>query len=805
MRIAVAILACSIACHVAAAAKPPSRESLHEVAAFVENYCLDCHYADEPAADLNLETFDIAAPRDPKQWDTTRWEKMVKRMRARQMPPAEAIRPEEAQYDQVIRAMEQALDHAAAVHPQPGRTDSIRRLNRTEYANAIRDLLALKIDAAALLPADQEAHGFDNVTLGGLTPTLLNRYLSAAERIAREAVGGRQRTPGGASYRVAADQTQQHHVSGLPLGTRGGLLVDHHFAQTGEYEVSIHLARDRDEHVEGLMHGTHAIDVLIDRHLVKRLTVSAVKQKENGQGYNKVDHTLIDKHLKTRLRVTAGSHQVGVTFPRKGSSLIEIKRQPFEAAFNRHRHPRPEPAIFEISITGPFDPTGPGETPSRRRVFARFPANETDHIDIQACAEESLRRLLPIAYRRPVTDADLAVPMEFFQRGRQAGGVGQTGYEAGMQLALTSVLINPHFLLRIETDPHDAQPGQSHPVSDVELASRLSFFLWSSLPDEQLLSLAEAGRLHERAVLVEQTGRMLADERSRSLSTNFAAQWLHLRNLDSLRPDMRRFTDFDDNLRQAMREETQQLFASMVRDDRSVLDLISTDTTYLNERLATHYGVAGVRGSQFRPVKMAAGEHRGGLLRHASILAVTSYATRTAPTIRGAWVLENLLGTPPPPPPPNVENLAEQPVTAILTTRERLAQHRENPTCASCHDLIDPIGLALENFDAVGRWRDLEGEATVDSSGLMPDGSRVAGIDELEASILARPQVFATAMTEKLLTFALGRGTEPTDGPAVRQAVRRAADNQYKFSSLIEGIVLSDPFRSRAAETNSSE
>lgn len=786
----------TIAAVLCGAAMGSAEQSTSVLGEFVGNYCLDCHNAADVKGGLDLESFDPDAAARPGEWDTAGWEKMLLRLSTRQMPPADYLTPDEAEYEAVIAAMEQALDAAADRHPQPGRTDSVRRLNRTEYAYAIRDLLGLNIDAEELLPPDQESAGFDNVTLGDLTPTLLSRYLSAAESIAREAVGGRQRTPGGFTLRLPADRTQQAHEAGLPLGTRGGVVFDHHFAQAGEYEIQLRLARDRDEHVEGL-HRPHDIDLLVDGELLHRFTVRPV-ERARGQSLEFIDQSLVDKHLRFRFPVSAGDHRVGVTFPRQGASLSENKRQPFDAAFNRHRHPRPEPALYEVSIAGPFHPTGPGDTESRQRSLGEPPH---DPSETEQAAERALRRLLRLAYRRATSADDLAAPMEFFRRGLQAGGLGQSGYEAGMQLALTSILVNPHFLLRVESDPPGVEPGEVYPVSDSEIASRLSFFLWSSLPDEELLALAERGTLHEPQQLRRQVRRMLADERSQSLVTNFAAQWLHLRNLDSLRPDMRSFPDFDDNLRTAMRQETELLFSSVVGDDRSVVDLISTDTTFLNERLAVHYGIPGVLGSHFRAVRAPSDSHRGGLLRQASILAVTSYTTRTSPTIRGSWVLENLIGTPPPPPPPNVESLKERPASVTLTMRERLAHHRANPSCAVCHDVIDPIGFALENFDAVGRWRQLEGEQPVDSTGRLPDGREVDGVEELEQGLVARPKVFVRALTEKLLTFALGRGVEPSDGPAVRQIVHQAAEKDYCFSSLIEGIVLSDPFLLREAAT----
>ena len=516
---------------------------------------------------------------------------------------------------------------------------------------------------------------------------------------------------------------------------------------------------------------------------------SKVTPPKGGEGYQR-DDTLVDAHLKKRFRVAAGPRQVGVTFPRKSSSLLEIKRQPFDTSFNRHRHPRLAPALFQVSIVGPFDPQGPGETPSRQRIFTSRP---TGNDDATACADLILRRLVRLAYRRPVTDDDLAVPMRFFRERFVADG-----FEAGIEAAIAAALVNPHFLFRAEKDPKGLASKTAYKISDIELASRLSFFLWSSIPDEQLLTRAEAANLHEPAVLRTQIQRMLKDDRSQSLVSNFAAQWLYQRNLDSFRPDMRLFPDFDDNLRISLRRETELLFESVLREDRSVLDLIRTDTTFLNERLAKHYGIPYVFGSQFRPVKLETASHRGGLLRHGSILSVTSYATRTSPTIRGNWILENILGTPPPP--PNVPSLKEKTESPDLTIRERLAEHRSNAACASCHNLMDPIGFSLEDFDAVGRWRLFDQGQPINSSGALPDGIRVSSLAELEAGILQRPEMFVGTLTEKLLTFALGRGVEYADAPAVRKIVRDAANNDYRFSSLIIGIASSTPFQMRVTE-----
>lgn len=765
------------------------RRSATAITSFVRKYCLDCHGADEPAAELDLQHFDAAAVSEAEPWDSENWEKIVKRLQSRQMPPIAADRPSEAEYNQTLQTMESILDDSADRFPRPGRTEAVRRLNRTEYRNAIRDLLAVDVDVHSLLPPDPSGHGFDNVTVGELPPILLSRYISAAEQISRLAVGSQQKTPGGVTIRLPADRSQESHVEGLPLGTRGGTLLTHRFPVSGEYEIQLRLMRDRDENIEGLLE-EHQIDVLIDRQPMHRFTVSPPKSSK-AKGWQK-DDTLIDANLKKRFRVSAGPHQVGVTFPRKFSSLSEIRRQPFETNFNRHRHPRLTPALFEVSIVGPFESDGPGDTPSRRKVFGTLPPQPTD---AKNAAEQILRRLIPIAYRRPVTDTDLVVPLRFFTE-----RFATDGFEVGVEAALTAVLVNPHFLFRAEVAPPEQKPGTAYRVSDVELASRLSFFIWSSLPDKELLTLAAAERLREPEVLRTQVERMLQNPRSESLVTNFAAQWLYLRNLDSFRPDRRLFPNFDDNLRHALRKETELLFESVLRNDRSVMDLIQTDTTFLNERLAKHYGIPRVTGSHFRPVRLAENTHRGGLLRHGSILSVTSYATRTSPTIRGNWILENILGTPAAPPPPNIPTLKDKTATANVSIRQRLAEHRANPACASCHDLMDPVGFALENFDAVGRWRVFDREQEIDSSGAMPDGKKISGLAGLEQGIMQRPEMFVGTLTEKLLTFALGRGIESDDAPAIRGIVRHAAENDHRFSAIIMGIASSRPFQMRTAE-----
>jgi hypothetical protein len=543
------------------------------------------------------------------------------------------------------------------------------------------------------------------------------------------------------------------------------MLIHYQFAQDADYEFQIRLARDRNEHVEGLREA-HQLELLLDGEPVKSFTVQPAKAE---------NHEAVDQHLKVRVPVTAGPHKVGVTFVKNPSELLDTRRQPYNAHFNMHRHPRIGPAIYQVSINGPYDAKGPGDTPSRKRIFGDKSK--------KAKPEQILSVLIRRAYRRPVTKEDLIKPMELFRTEKDP--------EMGMQNALSAILVSPHFLFRVEQDRTEKSVYR---ISDIELASRLSFFLWSSVPDDELLDVAERGELSKPEILERQARRMLADSRSAALVNNFAGQWLHLRNLESFTPDLRLFPDFDDNLRQAFREETELFVEDLLRKDGSVLDLLRADYTFLNERLAKHYGVPYVYGSRFR--RVSTGE-RGGLLRHGSVLAVTSYATRTSPVLRGKWVLANLLGTPPPPPLPDVPALRDNTVAANLSVRERLAEHRANPTCATCHDMIDPVGFALENFDAVGRWRTTEEGKPVDSTGGLPDGRKFASVSGLEEGLLNRPEIFVGTLTEKLMTFALGRGVEHYDGPAIRKIVREAQGADYRFSSIIVGITQSTPFTMR--------
>ena len=747
----------------------------------IGEYCLDCHDQDDSKGDLDLELLldgDMGSHRES-------WEKVYRKLLTRQMPPGkEKNRPTEAEFVEIVRHLGGALDELAASQPNPGRTETFRRLNRSEYQNAVRDLLDLQIDAARLLPLDESSHGFDNVTVGTLSPVLLDRYITAARKISRIAVGGARPEPDGDTIRIAPDLTQEDRVEGLPFGTRGGAVLPYTFPRKGEYEIAIRLARDRNDQVEGLRE-KHTVLVLLDREEVKSFTV---KPPGKGKG-----HEQVDAHLTFRATVDAGPRQLGVAFLKNPFSVLETKRQPYQAHFNYHRHPRIGPALFQVSITGPYVSTEPGNSPSRRRIFADYPEVPGD--DEEARARTILSKLLRRAWRRVVFDEDVERLMPLFRQGQK-----ETGFEAGIEAALSGILVSREFLFRVERQPENAVPGTPYPVGDTDLASRLSFFLWSSIPDDELLAHVERGDLRTPGVLEAQTRRMLADPRSEALVKNFAGQWLHLRNLESASPDGRLFPGFDDNLRQAFRIETELLFEETLREDTGILNLIKPDHTYLNERLAKHYGIPHVYGSHFRRVNLSPDSPRGGILRHGSILTVTSYATRTSPVIRGKWILENIIGTPPAPPAPDVPALDTNTVAATLPIRERLAAHRENPACAGCHEFIDPPGFALENFDAVGRWRTLDGERPVDATGGLPDGSVFNGPDGLEEGLVRRPRIFATALTEKLLTYALGRGVEHYDAAAVRKIVRRAESEGFRFSSIITGIADSVPFTHRMSQ-----
>jgi mono/diheme cytochrome c family protein len=778
----------------AAPAQVPSVSAAAPQRAQLDRYCISCHNEKLKTGGLALDSNSIDI--EHVDLNSVAWEKTVRKLRVRAMPPAGPgrPRPDEAGYESLIAYLESSLDRAAAQKPNPGRTDTFHRLNRTEYQNAVRDVLALDIDAKALLPTDDSSHGFDNVNVGGLSPTLLDRYLSAAQKISRLAVGSPVRSPGENTVVLPVDLTQNEQLDGLPFGTRGGTAFRHTFPLTGEYAFEVRLARNRDEILMGLTEAQQ-MELSLDGQQLKMFPITPPRQPARGQGAAQAapsDEAPADAGLKVRVPVTAGPHTVAVTFIKGPSVLSQAEKQPFKADIDPNNRDRA--AVFSISVAGPYGAAVAGDTPSRQRIFTCHPAKPSEEAE---CAKTILSTLGRRAYRRPVTDADIKELLTFYKEGRAGGG----SFEAGIENGLHALLASPQFLFRIERDPAVA-PGKVYRISDIDLASRMSFFLWSSVPDEELLDVASRGTLKDPAVLEQQVRRMLADSRSEALVSSFAEQWLYLRNLAAFNPDPRLFPDFDDNLREAFRRETELFFESIKNEDRSMLDLLQANYTFLNERLAKHYGIPNVYGSHFRRVMLPADSPRGGLLGQASILSVTSYANRTSPVQRGKWVLENILGMPPPPPPPNVPPLKDNGIGGkVLSMRERMVEHRANPVCASCHQLMDPIGLSTENFDAVGHWRDrTENGAAVDASGGLPDGRSFQGMAGLKSALLTRPELFVSTSTEKLLTYALGRGLESYDGPAIRQIVRDARAQDYKFSSVVLGIVKSVPFTSRKSE-----
>jgi hypothetical protein len=761
------------------AANTSSSAQVSAQRAFINQYCVGCHNSRVRTAELALDAIDVDNPSQSPEV----WEKVVRRIRARAMPPAGRSRPDEAAYDGLLSYLETSLDRAAAARPNPGRTDTFRRLNRTEYQNAIRDLLALDVDAAALLPADDSSYGFDNVGVGNLSPTLMERYLSASQKISRLAIGSPVRSPGGETILLPPDLTQDAHFEGLPFGTRGGTAFEYNFPLDGDYEVQLLLTRDRNEDIEGLDE-PHELEITLDG---ARVEVFTLKPSPRGKAQD------ADAGLKTRFPVKAGPHVLGAAFLQRPSVLLETERQPYAASFDFFFHSRTQPALYSVSITGPFNPAGAGDTPSRQRIFVCRPQAESDET---GCARNILSGLMRRAYRRPVTSEDLQVLMGFYEEGRKSAG-----FEAGIEMALRAILASPEFLFRIEQDPPGLPSGSPYRISSLELASRLSLFVWSSIPDDELLKLAIEGTLQEPAVLEKQVIRMLADPRADALAAHFAGQWLQLRRLAGVTPDPRTFPDFDDNLRQAFRQETELFFGSIAKEDRSVLELLTANYTFVNERLARHYGIPNVYGSHFRRVTFPSGSVRGGLFGQGSVLTVSSYATRTSPVLRGKWLLENVLGTPPPPPPPNVPPLKEsEPGDKVLSMRERMVQHRVNLVCASCHQLMDPAGLSMENFDAIGRWRTRDdGGNPIDASGGLPDGSSFEGVSGLRSALLKRPELFVNTFTEKLLTYALGRGLEYYDEAAIRRIIKESRAQDYRFSSIILGVVQSMPFQMRVS------
>ena len=748
--------------------------------AVVDRYCLTCHNARTKASDLALDTAELANPAANGEV----WEEAVRKLNARTMPPLGMPRPDEATYNALTTWLETELDRAAASKPNPGRP-LIRRLNRSEYANAVRDLLTLEVDISALLPPDDSAYGFDNnAELLGMSPALLERYLVAADRVSALAVGAAV-APGSDTYRIRQDRSQDQHIEGLPLGTVGGLAVNHTFPLDAEYQFSLALYRTNLEAIRGLEH-PHQIEITVDGERVFLATVGGDTEKgATGSITDRSD--AIDARLQVRVPVTAGTHAVGATFVRKIGAGTQRLR-PFLRSSAGTYDSTGRPHIETLTIAGPFNPTGPGDTPSRQRIFSCRPSSVSQE---EACATRIISTLARHAYRRPVTKADTARLLTFYRAGRAKGT-----FDTGIQMALRRLLASPTFVFRVEEDSA-GKPGTLQHVSDIELASRLSFFLWSSIPDDTLLDIAGRGQLRNPAVLEREVRRMIADPRADSFVRNFTGQWLHTRNLRTVQPNHDEFPDFDDTLRDAFQRETELFFDSIMRGDRNVLDLLTADYTFVNERLAKHYGIPYVYGSHFRRV-MLTDDARRGLLGKGGLLMVTSRADRTAPVLRGKWILENVLGTPPPPPLPNVPPLEASAAEAPRTLRERMERHRASPTCAGCHKVMDPLGFALENFDATGAWRTREAGVQLDASGQLADGTKVDGVVALRQALLARSDVFVRTLTEKLMTYALGRGLQHFDMPVVRGIVRRAEGQDYRFSGIIMGIVTSPPFQMRA-------
>lgn len=761
--------------------------------ALVKRYCLSCHSERLRTAGLSLESADTA--RIPAQ--AAVWEKVLLKLRSASMPPAGSPRPDAAAYHATAEWLEGELDRAAAQAPNPGQLPAVHRLNRTEYRNAVRDLLALEhlpkeLAVDALLPVDDVSYGFDNMADAlGTSPTLLERYLLAAQKMAALAVGDTTSPVIVDRYRVPLALPQDDRFEDQPFGLRGGFAVRRFFPLDGEYTIAAALAAGR-------VTEPHDLEVAVDGQRVRLFTIAENGRAPGGPpppgGLLAALTPPRTAPMQLRLPVKAGAHDVTVSFLKKSSAVSEDVLRPFTRS-GQGGSPA-QPLLESVTISGPFNVTGPGDTPSRRRIFTCRPGTGLTEA---VCADRILTTLARRAYRRPASAADLRVLTAFYRDGRAEGG-----FERGIQRAIERLLVSPSFLFRIERAPAGTAP-EVWRVSDLELASRLSFFIWSSIPDDELLDLASRRRLSDPATLERQVRRMLADPRAAALGDNFAAQWLSLRSLDDATPDPRLFPDFDEGLRKAMRRETELFFASVVLENRSVLDLLTAGDTFVNERLARHYGLPAVYGDGFRRVTRA-DAMRPGILGHASILTVTSYAHRTSPVLRGKWVMENVLGTPPPPPPPNVPTLVEtnKATGKALSMREAMALHRANPMCASCHGRMDPLGFAFENFDAVGRWRTTSADAPVDASGVLPDGTKFDGARGLLDAIMKRPEQFATTFTERLLTYALGRGLEHYDAPAVRAIVRQATADRYRMATLVAGIVKSVPFQMRARGAGAS-
>jgi Protein of unknown function (DUF1592)/Protein of unknown function (DUF1588)/Protein of unknown function (DUF1585)/Protein of unknown function (DUF1587)/Protein of unknown function (DUF1595)/Planctomycete cytochrome C len=740
------------------------------VTATLQKYCVTCHSDRLKTGGLVIDPASVAQPAKNAEL----WENVLQKLKTRAMPPPRLPRPDEATYNRTVSYLETSLDSAASSHPQPGDLPYLHRLTRTEYQNAVRDLLGVdnlpkEMDYATLLPADNSSSEFDNIAdLLFLSPVIMQRYLNAARKISRLAVGDPNMAVMVNIHRLPVQMPQDARLEDLPVGTRGGLAVHSYFPLDADYAFKIDMA--------GFVRQPQQIEITVDGERREMATVGDAGQR----GPKPL--------LEFRLPVKAGPRLIGVTFLLRTEAFDEATVRP------RTRGRGTLPAIGAVTISGPFNPSGPGDTPSRRKIFVCQPSSPAEEMP---CAKQILSTLAARAYRRPVSDIDLHDLLPFYEKAR-----GQADFERGIEEAVERLLVSPQFLYRVERDPASIAPATPYRISDLELASRLSFFIWSSLPDDELRNLAAAGKLREPGVLEQQVKRMLTDPRADSLVTNFAEQWLFLRDLKTKDPDLYLFRDFDETLRDAMVEETRLFVTSVLRENRGVLDLLTANYTFVNERLAEHYGIANIQGSDFQKVTFPADSQRGGLLGQASILTLTSYSTRTSPVLRGKYVLQNLLASPPPPPPPNVPALKTEGNNTgeTLTMRQAMEAHRANPACASCHARMDPIGFAMENFDAVGRWRDSDDGKAIDVSGVLTDGSKFNGIAGLKQMLLRDPDRFVGALTQKLLMYAIGRNVQYYDLPAVREIVRQAAKSNYQFSSLVIGVAESVPFQMRQSQ-----
>ena len=788
------------AARVVSAVEPnPADASKHK--AWVKQYCVACHNQRTPlpANDpLRLDTANL----DNVLADAATWERVLRKLSVRSMPPQGSPHPTEAGYVQFTSWLSSSLDRGWATRSTPGRY-VVHRLNRSEYKNAIRDLLALDVDVSSLLPNDGGDFGFDNIATALTTsPLLLDGYVTAAQRISTLAVGDPKVHVTTAEYSINRDFTQRGHAEGLPLGTRGGRVVRHVFPADGEYRLFGRLVRGIEEGYAGVEGNDlpNTFVITIDGEEVYAAEIGGPEDHAaQAKSMNDV-RPIIDARMAARVKVTAGPHDVGFTFRERPAQLQDVWVPAARDSQEIH-YTGGLPKLKTVGIEGPYNVTGVSPTPSRERLFVcgstALATSRMSPAEQSACANRIISGFAQRAYRRPVSAPDLDAPLSFYTAERQRNGT----FDAGVRAAVARVLVSPSFLYRIERDPVGLRPGTARRVTDVELASRLSFFLWSSIPDDRLMKLATSGQLRQPGVMGAEVRRMVADPRADALVSNFTGQWLQLRNLESkVRPDILMFPDFDDNIRDAFRRETELLFAHVLRTNTSALELLSADYTFVNERLARHYGIPGVYGNRFRQVKLT-DPNRRGLLGHGSILSMTSVATRTSPVYRGKFVLSTFFNTPPPPPLPNVPTLEESnKENAPRTVREQLERHRQPPVCAGCHRVIDPPGFALENFNSVGQWRNtLENGAAIDTGGVLADGTKVNGPAALREAILSRPDAFAAVLTERLMTYALGRGVQPQDMPVVRRIVAQAARNNYRFGSIITGIVESAPFQMRTA------